>query len=54
MNSESIRSLPDLRRRIAAALAAVSVDVPSRVGGEVDCSFKVCRAVNGPYIDRNK
>jgi hypothetical protein len=34
--SEEVESLPDLRRRTTAAIAAVPVDVLSRVWGEVD------------------
>jgi hypothetical protein len=33
--SERVESLPDLRRRITAAIVAVPVDVLSRVWGEV-------------------
>jgi hypothetical protein len=49
--SERVGSLPDLRRRITAAIAAVHVDVLSRVWGEVEFRFDVCRAVNGAHIE---
>jgi hypothetical protein len=50
VNSERVESLPDLRRKITAAIAAVPVDVLSRVWGEVELRFDVCRAVNGAHI----
>jgi hypothetical protein len=49
--SERVESLPDFRRRITAAIAAVSVDVVSRVWGEVEFRFNVYRAVNGTHIE---
>jgi hypothetical protein len=49
--SERMESLPDLRRRITAAIAAVPVDVLSRMWGEVKFRFDVCRAVNGAHIE---
>jgi hypothetical protein len=45
------KSLPDLRRRITAAIAAVPVGVLSRVCGEVEVRFDVCRAVSGAHIE---
>jgi hypothetical protein len=49
--SEEVESLPDLRRRITAAIATVPVDVLSRVCGEVEFRFDVCRAVNVARIE---
>jgi hypothetical protein len=49
VHSERMDSLPDLRRRTAAAIAAVPVDVLSRVWGEVEFRFDVCRAANGVH-----
>jgi hypothetical protein len=49
--SERVESLPDLRRRITTAIAAVPVDVLSRVWGEVEFRFDVCRAVNSAHIE---
>jgi hypothetical protein len=48
---ERVEPLPDLRRRITAAAAAVSMDVHSRVWGEEEFHFDVCRAVNGAHIE---
>jgi hypothetical protein len=47
VHSERIESLPDVRRRIIAALTAVLVGVLSRVWGEVEFRFNVRRAVSG-------
>jgi hypothetical protein len=49
--SKRVESLPDLRRKITAAIATVPVDVLSRVWGEVEFCFDVCRAVNIAYIE---
>jgi hypothetical protein len=49
--SERVGSLPDLRRRISAAIAAVHVDVLSRVFDEAEFRFDVCRTVNGAHIE---
>jgi hypothetical protein len=49
--SERVESLPDLRCRITAAIAAVPVDELSRVWGELEFCFDVCRAVNGVHIE---
>jgi hypothetical protein len=46
-----VESIPELLRRITAAIAAVSVDVLSRVWGEVEFRFDVCRAVSGAHIE---
>jgi hypothetical protein len=51
VSSERVGSLPDLCRRIAAAIAAVPVDVLSWVWGEVEFCFDVCRVVNGAHIE---
>jgi hypothetical protein len=51
MHSQRVDSLPDLGRRITAALAAVPVDVLSRVWGEVEFRFNVCRAISNAYIE---
>jgi hypothetical protein len=48
--SERVESPPDLRQRITGAIAAVPVDVLSRVSGEVEFRFHVCWAVNGAHI----
>jgi hypothetical protein len=53
-HSERVESLPYLRRRITEAMAAVPVDVLSRVWGEVEYRFDVCRAVNGAHIQFQK
>jgi hypothetical protein len=45
-----VESLPDLRRRITAAIAAVRVNVLSRVWDEVEFRFEVFRAVDGAHI----
>jgi hypothetical protein len=44
-----LESLLDLRRKITASVAAVTVDALSRVWGEVEFRFGVCRAVNGAH-----
>jgi hypothetical protein len=49
--SERVKSLPDLRRRITVAIAAVPVGVLSRVWGEVEFRFDIYRAVNGAHIE---
>jgi hypothetical protein len=49
--SERVESLPDLRRRNTAAIAAVPVDVLSRVWGKVEFRFDVCRAVGGAQFE---
>jgi hypothetical protein len=48
-----LKFVPDLRRRITAAVAAVLVDVLCRVCGEVEIRFDVCRAVSGAVIKRD-
>jgi hypothetical protein len=49
--SERVESLSDFHQRITAAIAVVPVDVLSRVWGEVEFRFDVCRAVNGAHIE---
>jgi hypothetical protein len=49
--SGRVVSPPDLRRRITAALPAVPVDMLSRVWGEVEFRFDVCRAVNCAHTE---
>jgi hypothetical protein len=44
-------SLPGLRRRIRAAVAAVPVVMFSRVWGEMEFRFDVCRAVSGAHSE---
>jgi hypothetical protein len=51
VSSERVESLPDLRRRITAAIAEVPVDVLSWVWGVVEFCFDVCRAVSGVHIE---
>jgi hypothetical protein len=51
VHSERVDSLPDLRRRITAAIAAVAVDVLCRVWGEVEFRFEVCRTTSGAHIE---
>jgi hypothetical protein len=46
-----VKSLPDLCRRITASIAAIPVDVLSRVWGEVEFRFDICRAVNCVHIE---
>jgi hypothetical protein len=50
MHNKRFQSVPDLRRRIAVAVAAVSVDVLSRVWAEFEFRFDVCRAVNDSHF----
>jgi hypothetical protein len=51
VHSGRIGSLPDLRRRITATVAAVPVNVLSRVWGEVEFRFSVCGAVSGAHVE---
>jgi hypothetical protein len=46
-----VQSHPDLRRRITAAIAAMPVDVLSRVWGEGEFRFDACSAVSGAHIE---
>jgi hypothetical protein len=48
---ERVDSLPDLRRKITVAIAAVPVDVLSRMWGEVEFLFEACRAVSDAHIE---
>jgi hypothetical protein len=41
---------PDLCRMITAAMPGVPVDILSRVWGEVEFRFDICRAVSGAHI----
>jgi hypothetical protein len=43
--------LPDLCRRTSVAIAAVPVDLPYRVWGEVEFRFDVCMAVSSIHIE---
>jgi hypothetical protein len=54
VHSERVECLPDLRRRITAAVATVPVDVLSRMWGEVEFRFHVCSAVSVTYIECTK
>jgi hypothetical protein len=49
--SGTVESVPDLRRRITAAIAAVPEDVLSRLWSEVEFRFDVCRAVSVTQIE---
>jgi hypothetical protein len=51
INSERVESLPDLRRRMRAAVPAVSVDVLSLVWAELEFRFDVCIAVSSAHIE---
>jgi hypothetical protein len=51
MHSRTVKSLPDLRQRITAAIAAMPVDVLFRVWSEVEFRFDVCRAVSGAHTE---
>jgi hypothetical protein len=50
VHSERIDYLLDLSRRITATIAALPVDVLSRVCGEMEFRVDVCRAINGAHI----
>jgi hypothetical protein len=51
MHSERVESLPDLRRRTTATIAAVPVDMLSRMWGEAEFRFDICKAVSGAHIE---
>jgi hypothetical protein len=51
VHGEIVESHFDLHRRISEAIAAVPVDVLSRVWGEMEFRFDVCRAVSGAHIE---
>jgi hypothetical protein len=51
MYNKRAESFPDFHQRITATIAAVPVDVLSRVWGEAEFHFDVCRAVHGAHIE---
>jgi hypothetical protein len=51
VHSKRVESLPDSRRRITAAIAAVPVDVLARVSVRWEFGFHVRRAVSGAHTE---
>jgi hypothetical protein len=51
VHSERLVSFSHLCWRITAAIAAVPVDVLSRMWGEVKFHLDICRAISGVHIE---